>query len=268
MYKGFNLSINDSDMKKLLGKVPPNITGQRQRKPAYERSEKEMHNTLDLYMRPGGSLDAAKMTDDWFPDFKADIFISHSHNDKDLAIDLAYYLETVFNVTCFIDSCVWGYSNALLKQIDDKDCYNSETGTYDYERRNYTTSHVHMILATALTKMIDKCECLFFLNTPSSISVSDARKGTETNSPWLYYEILMAKFINKITPDRYEGMIKMAVLTERALVIDYPADLSHLDPLDFPDLVNWRNTLTRSTAEESLDALYNLKQKPVHYIEK
>lgn len=45
--------------------------------------------------------------------------------------------------------------------------------TYDYNLRNYTTSHVHMMLATALTEMIDNTECIMFYNTPNSVLLAD-----------------------------------------------------------------------------------------------
>jgi len=44
---------------------------------------------------------------------------------------------------------------------------------YDYELRNYTTSHVHMMLSTALTEMIDNTECIMFYNTSLSVSLVD-----------------------------------------------------------------------------------------------
>lgn len=43
----------------------------------------------------------------WFPQIKADVFISHSHSDEKLAIIFAGWLYNAFGLTAFIDSCVW-----------------------------------------------------------------------------------------------------------------------------------------------------------------
>lgn len=89
-----------------------------------------------------------------------------------------------FKLTAFVDSCVWGYCDDLLKQIDNEYCKKKDGKTYDYELRNYTTSHVHMMLSTALIEMIDNTECIMFYNTPSSVTlvedletIKSAKKG-------------------------------------------------------------------------------------------
>ena len=66
-----------------------------------------------------------------------------------------------------------GYCDDLLRQIDNEHCKKEDGKTYDYNLRNYTTSHVHMMLSTALTEMIDKTECIMFYNTPNSVSLAD-----------------------------------------------------------------------------------------------
>src|SRR5690606_26606894 len=84
-------------------------------------------------------IDGSKLQADWFPNIEADIFISHSHRDKDLAIALSEYLYQNFDLNVFIDSCIWGYSDEHLKIIDDKYCLNSDQTTYNYSKRNYST---------------------------------------------------------------------------------------------------------------------------------
>lgn len=90
---------------------------------------------------------------------------------------------------------VWGYSKDLLEIIDDE--YGLQTsGNYSYQRRNYLTSHVYMMLSIALTKMIDKCESIFFVNTPNLIVVSENIKAAKyTLSPWIYSELEMTRMI-------------------------------------------------------------------------
>lgn len=51
------------------------------------------------------------------------------------------------------------------------------------------------MLANSLTKMVDKTECIFFLNTPNSINYLEA--VGYTNSAWIYYELTVSKLIRK-----------------------------------------------------------------------
>lgn len=72
-----------------------------------------------------------------------------------------------------------GVCRQFIKKIDDKYCVsyiNKEN--YDYKKRNYSTSHVHTMLTVALSKMIDKTECIFFINTPESLNISEGMGST------------------------------------------------------------------------------------------
>lgn len=233
---------------------------------------------LEKYLSPEGFLFAQDIMDDWFPEIKADIFISHSHHDEKLAKKLAGWLYENFGLVSFIDSYFWGYCNDLQKKIDNKYCMNDGQKTYSYEKRNGSTSHVHMMLSMALMKMIDKCECVFFINTPSSINsetsieeISKIGKAIEktTSSPWIYSEILMTKLINKNIPERYfkigvgveSHKVHEAYTKDESLKIKYDVNLDHFINLSSNDLNKWRNKvagMSSVTKEKALDTLYEL----------
>lgn len=159
----------------------------------YKNSSNTIKSGIDTYLRHNGVIDGAKVSADWFPEIDAHVFLSHSHADEDMVIALAHWLKINFGIKCFIDSCVWGYADELLKGIDDKYCYQPVSETYNYQRRNRTTAFVHNLLCAALTKMMDKCECLMFVNTPNSI-YEDPDKN-ETSSPWIFYELYQSSII-------------------------------------------------------------------------
>ena len=95
---------------------------------------------------------------------------------------------------------MWGNSFELLKVIDKKYCRNSDDSAYDYNKRNYSTSHVYMMLNTALQKMIDRCELFLFLGTPNSISVKNGIENQQSlRSPWLYSELSFLKHVRQKT---------------------------------------------------------------------
>ena len=52
-------------------------------------------------------------------------------------------------------------------------------------------SHVYMMLTTALVDMMDKCECLFFLNTQKSCNASQISGMEGTLSLDLYGNVFV-----------------------------------------------------------------------------
>jgi hypothetical protein len=110
-----------------------------------------------------------------------------------------------FQLRCFIDSGIWGYADELLQEMDDH-FFRTDNGLYyDYTKRNNNISHVHMMLASAISSLMDKTECLFFLNIPQSISYDKGNAATA--SPWLYYDIGQSQLLRRRLPERelYEG---------------------------------------------------------------
>lgn len=252
MYVGINLNfepnLTEEDRKKFLASG----------KALFAECVINTKSILDSYLLPNGNLDGSKMQDEWFPEMNADIFLSHSHSDKDNVLVLAGILKDVFGLTSFIDSSVWGYCGDLLIQIDKKLCKKND-GYYDYHKRNYTTAHVHMMLTVALNQMIDKCECLMFVNTPNSISSEDAVSKTE--SAWIYAEIATTRIIERKNPrkDRliksFSGGGKLEAIVES---IEYGLDLGHLYYMDYDDIIKWSRV---TNDKHALDNLYSTLDK-------
>lgn len=240
-------------------------------------------DSLDKYMCENG-LDADIMQKQWFPEVHADIFISHSHNDKDLAVSLAGWLHEKFHLGVFVDSMVWGYANTLLKKIDNAYCVQAKDGdhtTYSYSQRNRSTSHVHMMLMTALANMIDKSECLFFLHTNKSSPISDIIEE-RTESPWIYAELALSRIIRPtmISRERIRnilhcepekllyGVVLEHAEGEYAIPIWYKLPVNHLQSLSSSDLNDWEESsgqdvpksVRQSQGWHPLNGLYRLKK--------
>jgi hypothetical protein len=226
----------------------------------FETQRKDVEKKLNNFLLPNKSLSGTDIQNNWFPEIEADIFLSHSHLDKQTALILAGWLFENFKLKTFIDSSVWGYSNELLKIIDDAYCRNPSGETYSYEKRNYSTSHVHLMLSAALNKMIDNCECIFFLNSPNSIS---SNADTEmTASPWIYTEIAITKTIQKKTPERIKletrAFSKGGEILNESLRIEYELELSHLSEINFDVIKNLENKSITSP-QAALDELYKFR---------
>lgn len=90
-----------------------------------------------------------------------------------------------------------------------------------------------MILSTSLVKMINNCECLFFLNTPNSINETDAIEN-KTYSQWIYLETYISSIIDKRVPHRYSQE-----RTDFSDTIKYHASIEHLYKLTNLELKKW-----------------------------
>lgn len=99
MYKGFNLDLQN---KKHFDDFSGFYND------FYQKQRKEIRIGLKKFIDMSGNLLGEKIMKDWFPNIRADIFISHSHQDEDLAISFAGWLKQNFKLESFIDSTVWG----------------------------------------------------------------------------------------------------------------------------------------------------------------
>lgn len=220
----------------------------------------EVENNLDAYVTQIGSIDATSLMDDWFPEISADVFISHSHADEKKAIALAGWLFDNFTLRSFIDSCVWGYCNKLLKDIDKDYCGNGKPNSFSYEARNYSTAHVHVMLMNALTKMIDRCETVFFLDSENaSYTLDDIEKYTL--SPWIFNEIEVTRTIQMKKPQRPSLKCFSADNLNESLEVSYKLTLDHMVPLSDKSLSNWVKKNVYGVA--ALDALYEMKSNQI-----
>lgn len=264
MYKGFLIeSLSRDFVSRHVGRGDALVDA---RRPAVAQG-------LRMYNGEDNALDADQLVKQWFPEIKADVFISHSHLDKDLAHGLVGWLKEELGVTAFVDSLVWNSADELLRQIDDSHCVNDhedEDGrkakkSYNYRKRNLSTSHVHMMLAMAIAKMIDNCECLFFLSTPSSVSVSKTiNDKSHTSSPWLFAELALSNLIRttELSSERQlrlqESSNVRGSVSMDSLDFSYPLSLKHLSRIDEKGLEKWRVRAGSDRGESALDTLYML----------
>lgn len=257
MYKAFNLEITKDLFSSILDVD------------YYSKVYLDLHRTqnvkilkcLDEYLLNDEVLSGKFMMEDWFPEVKADVFLSHSHMDLNLAHALAGFLLKRFNLSVFVDSVVWGYSDELLKKLDNEFCSIGKE-RYSYSKRNNTTAHVHMMLSTALLKMIDKTECLFFLNTNNSNTVQfrDYMNGPSTYSPWIFSEISIANSIRRHN-DRLMVIKESAQDSDtlKKCAIAYPLEIKNYPVLNNNLMYKWYNKHSKEKASiHSLDSLYNM----------
>lgn len=249
MYRAFNITnCNWSD--------PPSIAATARQ----TANNKTVKAALESFVKDG-ILDGSNLSAHWFPTLKADVFISHAHADEQEAIKCSSWLKECFGLESFIDSCVWGHADDLLKIIDDTYCKNSGDSSYSYEKRNLSTSHIHMMLATAITEMLNDTECVFFINTANSITSNEAI--SKTKSPWLFYELGAVRTLQRNIPQRLrptitEQLISFSSRKTAELKVEYNVRLTDLTQLGPAYLTSWQTVSAAASAQklEALDLLY------------
>ena len=263
MYRGFNLKLDEDYFLK------QNIFSTQEIN-EYEKlglSSLKNNDFLLKYIEEAEELEGDRIMQECFPnDIKEyNIFLSHSHKDMKIALIIAGLLKSKYKIEVFIDSTVWLNYIDLLKCIDDYYCkskekikerydYNSKE-YYDYDIRNYSTSHINLMLMNSLNMMIDKCEVLFFLNTPNSISIDNI--GQKTNSPWIFSEIQTSKIIRKKIPNRNIPLMESTKYFSTDLKISYPLELDHLTNISRYNFLKWING-NYNNPNSALDGLYEI----------
>ncbi|UTC74748.1 hypothetical protein E4O03_11190 [Treponema sp. OMZ 792] len=188
-------------------------------------------------------ISSADIEKEWFPEIRADIFISHSHNDLEIARALKNLIETTFDLECFIDADVWEHYRILadiITKYDDCGCFND----------NIIKSSA--ILNVALFKMINRCKALFFIKSKNST----INNNHQTLSPWIYSEISISNIMHsKImeSAERYDESVKVL----------FDTDFSNFRNLTFSDLETWldtckgKNIKGRKALDKLLDIVKN-----------
>lgn len=249
MDRGFNLSINTGPYPVDFSKVH-----------AYKAANQKRVDDLAQLMIDEDTFDASLILDSLFPAVNADIFLSHSSKDANEAIQIALELQEKCNLNVFIDSCIWGSIYDLLKAIDNRYCRREGQTTYDYDERNRTTAHVHMILTTALQRMIDQTDTIIFMNTDQSISLKHSvNEEQKTLSPWIHMELNFSTLV------RRRSRYKMLVKNERALDevvsnenfnVAHDAPTNHLTPIAESDFRKWMLQASSLKGSKAIDHLY------------
>ncbi|MCQ2788550.1 toll/interleukin-1 receptor domain-containing protein [Helicobacter pylori] len=112
----------------------------------------------------------------------AQVFLSHSHADKDKALEVKDYLENQTKRKVFIDSLFWDYKDDVLNKLAKYDDISKIEDAFT------------LILRESLQDMIEKCPYFVFLQSKNS--VSNQGLSRITYSAWIYEELKIAHSIS------------------------------------------------------------------------
>ncbi len=117
----------------------------------------------------------------------AQVFLSHSHADRNKALEVKNYLESKTNHRVFIDSLFWDYKDNIVKEMSKNDNTSKIEDAFT------------LILRESLQDMIEKCPYFVFLQSKNSVSLNQDLLGI-TYSAWIYEELRIAHSIRESRP--------------------------------------------------------------------
>ncbi|GAA6908450.1 toll/interleukin-1 receptor domain-containing protein [Helicobacter pylori] len=142
-------------------------------------------------------LNHNKIKEAFFSPFKpqlksAQVFLSHSHADKNKALKVKNYLESKTNHRVFIDSLFWDYKDDVLNELEK------------YDNTSKIKDAFTLILRESLQDVIEKCPYFVFLQSKNSVSNQGLSHNQDllkiTYSAWIYEELKIANtFITDTT---------------------------------------------------------------------
>ncbi len=118
----------------------------------------------------------------------AQVFLSHSHADKNKALKVKDYLEEYLDAECvFIDSLFWDYKDDVLNELEK------------YDNTSKIKDAFTLILRESLQDVIEKCPYFVFLQSNNSVSCNQDLSCI-TYSAWIYEELKIAHSIRESRP--------------------------------------------------------------------
>ncbi len=168
-------------------------------------------------------LNHNKIKEAFFSPFKpqlknAQVFLSHSHADKNEALEIKDYLESQTKHKVFIDSLFWDYKDDVLNELAEYDDISRIKDAFT------------LILRESLECMIKKCPYFVFLQSKNSVSLNqDLLKITY--SAWIYEELRIAHSISAISESRPIPMMESFQVSH-----DISPFLEHLETITLKKL--------------------------------
>ncbi|WP_100974548.1 toll/interleukin-1 receptor domain-containing protein [Helicobacter pylori] len=118
----------------------------------------------------------------------AQVFLSHSHADRNKALEVKNYLENQIKRKVFIDSLFWDYKDDVLNELAEYDDISKIEDAFT------------LILRESLENMIKKCPYFVFLQSKNSVSNQGLSRNQDllkiTYSAWIYEELRIAHSIS------------------------------------------------------------------------
>ncbi|GAA7225888.1 toll/interleukin-1 receptor domain-containing protein [Helicobacter pylori] len=184
--KAFRVDLDSSENQSILKPIARPFNNQ-----AHQVNEaaKKIHELIKNapYSNDNIVLKRNEIKEAFFSPFKpqlknAQVFLSHSHADRNKALEVKDYLESQTKRKVFIDSLFWDYKDDVLNKLARYDDISKIEDAFT------------LILRESLQDMIEKCPYFVFLQSKNS--VSNQGLSQITYSVWIYEELRIAHSIS------------------------------------------------------------------------
>lgn len=177
-------------------------------------------------LKNGELIDAQTIQKALFPPVSKKYFISHSHQERGLAIRVAGELGLE---NCFIDSLFWGSADKVLVQLQT-DLLDPKKNENTYSNANKLAAHFYGMLSVAIQNAI--ADASTFIYIPPASSFRQGEKNYQL-SPWIYQEL---SFARNMYNQGNQIIKEAATMSNFATAFAYCSDLSFLKPVTFENI--------------------------------
>ena len=185
-------------------------------------------------------LDASTILNIVSPQGGFDVFISHYHENEEIALNVASILQSQ-GYKPFVDSQCWLHFDNIAGQLNDLHYHKDNKGNevYNHDKTIMVQKHCDVLLLSALAKVISKCNYLIFINPPESmIGIEHYSKQSsnspKTYSPWIYWELLFAGILNERNTSMNEHFADSLSIPK----IEYPLDVKNMVKINAYNVIN------------------------------
>ncbi|MCQ2929392.1 toll/interleukin-1 receptor domain-containing protein [Helicobacter pylori] len=194
--KAFRVDLDSSENQSILKPIARPFNNQaHQINEAAEKIHELIKNAR--YSNDNIVLKRNEIKEAFFSPFKpqlknAQVFLSHSHADRNKALEVKDYLESQTKRKVFVDSLFWDYKDNVLNKLAEYDDISKIEGAFT------------LILRESLQDMIEKCPYFVFLQSKNSVSNQGLSHHQDllkiTYSAWIYEELKIAHSISESRP--------------------------------------------------------------------
>ncbi|MFP6186227.1 TIR domain protein [Helicobacter pylori] len=194
--KAFKIDLDSSKNQIMLKPIARSFNNQaHQINEAAEKIHELIQNAK--HSNDGIVLKRNEIKEAFFSPFKpqlknAQVFLSHSHADRNKALEVKDYLESQTKRKVFIDSLFWDYKDDVLNKLARYDDISKIEDAFT------------LILRESLQDMIEKCPYFVFLQSKNSVSNQGLSRNQDllkiTYSAWIYEELKIAHSISESRP--------------------------------------------------------------------
>ncbi len=162
--KAFKVDLNSRENQNIILKSSAHLFNHQAHQ--VDKVAKKIYNLIEVAKHPNDDiiLNHNEIKEAFFSPFKpqlknAQVFLSHSHADKNKALKVKNYLEEDLDTECvFIDSLFWDYKDDVLNKLAE------------YDDTSKIKDAFTLILRESLQDVIEKCPYFVFLESKNSVS--------------------------------------------------------------------------------------------------